>query len=153
MASVGVHGLEHVDALARFDGSSLVLVLDDVETHSLESLERDVLATQCYPSPLGGFSELDDLPLPPTAFGVSPSFSFHCPFDLTRSCDVNQLHGLRGSSEGCQRGWSKLPVESGQLKSYVLPFPLGTPAGVSGLWPSPPAISRAYQVTYHMTSL
>ena len=55
----------------------------DVETHSLESMERDILTSQCCPSPVGGFPDPDDLPVHPTALSAS-YFSFHRPFDLTR---------------------------------------------------------------------
>ena len=60
-----------------------VLIPGELETHSLETIERDVLSGQHCPPSWSDFSDLEDFPLPLTAFSASP-FSFHRPFDLTR---------------------------------------------------------------------
>jgi hypothetical protein len=65
-------------------GGCVDVPLDEVETHSLVSMEMDILNNLQCPSSWGDFSELDDPSLSPTAFGVSSSFSFHRPFDLTK---------------------------------------------------------------------
>ena len=78
-------GGDVVDAPDGTSGGVCIDVLPaEVDTQSLKTLEIDVLAHHRCPSLWGDFSESDDSSLPPTAFSAPASFSFHCPFDLTK---------------------------------------------------------------------
>jgi hypothetical protein len=61
------------------------VALDEMDTQSLGSMEFEVLTRHRFPGLWSDFSDFDDPSLPPTALAASSSsFSFHCPFDLTK---------------------------------------------------------------------